>query len=98
MTDISPWGCIRIRRGLWRGRRRVFRFWGSIFAEEEAEDSAGGAGGRGRGFEFIERNMEEGDGEFEKYKDGIPVVVVDGRAIERYRLKREQSEAAWELL
>ncbi len=50
------------------------------------------------GFEFLVRNIEEDAADFEKYQHAIPVVVVDGREIARYRLKREQLEAALESL
>jgi hypothetical protein len=49
---------------------------------------------REREFEFAVRNIEEDAGEFERYKHAIPVVVVDGREIARYKLSRRQLEAA----
>ena len=49
---------------------------------------------REREFEFAVRNIEEDAAEFEKYKNAIPVVVVDGREIARYKLSRMVLEAA----
>jgi len=53
---------------------------------------------RERGFEFLVRNIEEDAADFEKYQHAIPVVVVDGREIARYKLSRRQLEAALESL
>ena len=49
---------------------------------------------REREFEFAVRNIEDDPGEFEKYKHAIPVVVVDGREIARYKLSRTRLEQA----
>jgi glutaredoxin len=49
-------------------------------------------------FRFQIRNIELDPSEFEKYKQAIPVVVVDGREIARYKLSRRQLEAALESL
>jgi len=49
---------------------------------------------RERGFEFSIRNIEDDAADFEKYKHAIPVVVVDGREIARYKLSRRQLEGA----
>ena len=49
---------------------------------------------REREFEFEVRNIEDDPAEFEKYKHSIPVVVVDGREIARYKLSRMQLEMA----
>ena len=49
---------------------------------------------RERAFEFEVRNIEDDAVEFEKYKNAIPVVVVDGREIARYKLSRVQLETA----
>jgi hypothetical protein len=47
-----------------------------------------------REFEFVVRNIEDDPVAFEKYKHAIPVVVVDGREIARYKLSRAQLESA----
>ena len=49
---------------------------------------------RKREFEFVVRNIEDDTADFERYKHAIPVVVVDGREIARYKLSRMQLEAA----
>ena len=49
---------------------------------------------REREFEFEVRNIEDDPVDFEKYKHSIPVVVVDGREIARYKLSRVQLETA----
>jgi len=49
---------------------------------------------RERGFDFSTVNIEEDAGTLEKYKHAIPVVVVDGREIARYKLRRSQLEDA----
>jgi glutaredoxin len=49
---------------------------------------------REREFEFEVRNIENDPAEFEKYKHAIPVVVVDGREIARYKLSRMRLEMA----
>jgi len=49
---------------------------------------------RGRAFEFEIRNIEDDPADFEKYQHAIPVVVVDGREIARYKLRRRQLELA----
>ena len=49
---------------------------------------------RERGFEFSIRNIDDDAADFEKYKHAIPVVVVDGREIARYKLSRRQLEGA----
>ena len=49
---------------------------------------------REREFEFIVRNIEDDPADFEKYKHAIPVVVVDGKEIARYKLSRMQLETA----
>ena len=49
---------------------------------------------REREFEFEERNIEDDPADFEKYKHAIPVVVVDGREIARYKLSRIELEQA----
>lgn len=50
--------------------------------------------GRQRPFNFQVRNIENDPADFEKYKHAIPVVVVDGREIARYKLSRKQLETA----
>ena len=52
---------------------------------------------RERGFEFSIRNIEDDAADFEKYKHAIPVVVVDGKEIARYKLSRRQLEEALKL-
>ena len=47
-----------------------------------------------REFEFVARNIEDDPADFEKYQHAIPVVVVDGREIARYKLSRRQLEEA----
>ena len=49
---------------------------------------------REREFEFEVRNIEDDPADFERYKHAIPVVVVDGREIARYKLSRMQLAAA----
>ena len=49
---------------------------------------------REREFEFEVRNIEDDPADFEKYKHAIPVVVVDGREIARYKLSRIELEQA----
>jgi len=49
---------------------------------------------REREFGFEVRNIENDPADFERYKHAIPVVVVDGREIARYKLSRMQLEAA----
>jgi hypothetical protein len=49
---------------------------------------------RERKFEFAVRNIEDDAADFEKYKHAIPVVVLDGREIARYKLSRRQLEEA----
>jgi glutaredoxin len=49
---------------------------------------------REREFEFSVRNIEDNPGDLEKYKHAIPVVLVDGREIARYKLSRLQLETA----
>ncbi len=45
-------------------------------------------------FAFEERNILDDPSDFQSFKDEIPVVSVDGRVISRYRLSREELEAA----
>jgi hypothetical protein len=45
-------------------------------------------------FDFEVRNIENDPGDFEKYRHAIPVVLVDGKEIARYKLSRRQLEAA----
>ena len=49
---------------------------------------------RERAFDFAIRNIEDDPADFEKYKHAIPVVVVDGKEIARYKLSRRQLESA----
>ncbi len=49
---------------------------------------------REREFEFEVRNIEDDPADIEKYKHAIPVVVVDGREIARYKLSRIEFEQA----
>jgi len=49
-----------------------------------------------RGFEFVVRNIQEDAADFEKYQHAIPVVLVNGREIARYKLSRRQLEQALE--
>jgi glutaredoxin len=49
---------------------------------------------RHRPFEFSIRNIEDNPADFEKYQHAIPVVLVDGREIARYKLSQQQLEAA----
>jgi glutaredoxin len=49
---------------------------------------------RERGFQFVVRNIEDDAADFEKYEHAIPVVVVDGKEIARYKLSRRQLEEA----
>lgn len=49
---------------------------------------------REREFEFEVRNIEDDPADFEKYKHAIPVVVVDGREVARYKLSRIELEQA----
>jgi glutaredoxin len=45
---------------------------------------------REREFEFSVCNIEDDPADFEKYQHAIPVVLVDGREIARYKLSRMQ--------
>ncbi|HEV8291059.1 MAG TPA: glutaredoxin family protein [Tepidisphaeraceae bacterium] len=47
-----------------------------------------------RPFEFSIRNIEDDPADFEKYKHAIPVVLVHGREIARYKMSRRQLEQA----
>jgi len=49
---------------------------------------------RRRRFRLIVRNILDDSGEFEKYSQAIPVVLVDGQEIARYRLTGHDLEAA----
>ena len=49
-----------------------------------------------REFEFVVRNIQEDAADFEKYQHAIPVVLVNGREIARYKLSRRQLEQALE--
>jgi len=49
-----------------------------------------------RGFEFSVRNIGQDPADFEKYQHAIPVVLVNGREIARYKLSRRQLEQALE--
>ena len=45
-------------------------------------------------FDFIPRNIESDPADFERYKDDIPVVTVDGVEIARHRMTAAQLERA----
>jgi glutaredoxin len=47
-----------------------------------------------RPFDFVIRNIEQDKDELEKYRNDIPVVVVNGREIARHRLTAEALRSA----
>ena len=49
---------------------------------------------RRRRFRLAIRNILDNSGEFEKYAEAIPLVLVDGQEIARYRLTGHDLEAA----
>jgi glutaredoxin len=49
---------------------------------------------RRRDFELEIRNILDNPADFEKYQTQIPVLLVNGSEIARYRIREEQLEAA----
>jgi glutaredoxin len=47
-----------------------------------------------RQFDFVSRNIEEDPADFQKYKNDIPVVTVNGIEIARHRMTVDQLERA----
>ena len=47
-----------------------------------------------RDFEFVLQNIENDSATFERYKNDIPVVTVDGVEIARHRMTADQLEEA----
>jgi hypothetical protein len=51
---------------------------------------------RHRPFDFSIRNIDENPADFAKYQHAIPLVLVDGSEIARYKLSQHQLETALE--
>ena len=47
-----------------------------------------------RAFEFVSRDIESDPAVFEKYRNDIPIVTLDGVEIARHRMTAEQLERA----
>jgi glutaredoxin len=60
----------------------------------EAVEQTIAAAGKTRRFEWATRNILEDPADFEKYEHAVPVVLVDGTEISRYRLSLSEFLAA----
>ena len=60
----------------------------------EAVEQVLRAAGQQHDFDLVIRNIDDAAEDHARYWDAIPVVTLDGREIARYRLSRDEFEAA----